>query len=66
MILIVIYPLWNALDPVGFWLLVAGGVVYSVGALIYHFKFPFAHVVWHLFVLLAAMLMFFSVYLYVG
>ncbi|MFK5291188.1 hemolysin III family protein, partial [Lactococcus lactis] len=54
------------LDPVGFWLLVAGGVVYSVGALIYHFKFPFAHVVWHLFVLLAAMLMFFSVYLYVG
>ncbi|WP_282675939.1 hemolysin III family protein [Lactococcus cremoris] len=66
MILIVIYPLWNALHTVGFWLLVAGGVVYSVGALIYHFKFRFAHVVWHLFVLLAAILMFFSVYLYVG
>lgn len=66
MILIVIYPLWQAIDPIGFWLLVLGGVVYSVGAAIYHFRFPFAHVVWHLFVLLAAALMFISVYGYVG
>lgn len=66
MILLAIYPLWQVLEPAGIWLLVAGGVVYSVGAAIYHFKFPFAHVLWHLFVLLAAGLMFFSVYLYVG
>lgn len=65
-ILLAIYPLWQVLEPAGIWLLVAGGVVYSVGAAIYHFKFPFAHVLWHLFVLLAAGLMFFSVYLYVG
>ncbi|RZI48759.1 PAQR family membrane homeostasis protein TrhA [Lactococcus kimchii] len=66
MILLAIYPLWQVLEAAGIWLLVAGGVVYSVGAAIYHFKFPFAHVLWHLFVLLAAGLMFFSVYLYVG
>ncbi|MCL2113296.1 PAQR family membrane homeostasis protein TrhA [Lactococcus protaetiae] len=66
MILIEIYPLWNALNPLAFWLLVIGGVIYSVGALIYHFKFPFAHVVWHLFVLVAAALMFISVYGFVG
>lgn len=66
MILLAIYPLWQVLEAASIWLLVAGGVVYSVGAAIYHFKFPFAHVLWHLFVLLAAGLMFFSVYLYVG
>lgn len=66
MILIAIYPLWQTLSPLGFWLLVAGGIVYSVGAMIYHFKFPFAHVVWHLFVLVAAALMFISVYGFVG
>jgi hemolysin III len=66
MIMIEIYPLWKALSPMGFWLLVAGGVVYSVGAIIYHYKFPFAHVIWHLFVLAAAALMFYSVYGFVG
>lgn len=46
-------------------LLCLGGVSYSLGAFIYSVKkIPFMHVVWHLFVLLAATLMFFSVYLY--
>ena len=47
MILLAIYPLWHTISHTEFWLLVAGGVVYSLGALFYHFKFPFAHVVWH-------------------
>lgn len=60
-----IVPLWNTLNPTAFWLLVAGGVVYTSGAFFYTVKFPFNHVVWHLFVMAAAMLMWFSVYLYV-
>ncbi|MFZ2575963.1 MAG: hemolysin III family protein [Lactococcus hircilactis] len=66
MILLAIYPLWQTISPLDFWLLVSGGVVYSLGALIYHFKFPFAHVIWHLFVLVAALLMWFSVYGFMG
>ena len=66
MILLAIYPLWQAISPLGFWLLVSGGVVYSLGALIYHVTFPLAHVVWHLFVLAAALLLWFSVYGFMG
>jgi hemolysin III len=66
MIMFAILPLYHLLSATGFWLLAAGGVIYTVGAVIYSFKFPFAHVLWHLFVLAAAMLMWFSVYLFVG
>jgi len=65
LVMIAIVPLWRALEPAGFWLLVIGGVIYSVGAIIYSFKFKFAHVVWHLFVIAAAIMMWFSIYLYV-
>lgn len=66
MILLAIYPLWNTITPLQFWLLVAGGVTYSLGALFYHYKFPYAHVIWHIFVLIAAILMWFSVYGFMG
>ena len=58
-----IVPLWNNLPHLSFWLLVLGGIVYTSGAFFYTVKFPFNHVVWHLFVMLAACLMWFSVYL---
>lgn len=49
----------------GFWgtfLLTSGGVSYTVGALFYSIKsVRFMHVVWHLFVMLGAGLMYFSV-----
>ena len=49
----------------GFWgtfLLTSGGVSYTVGALFYSIKsVRFIHVVWHLFVMLGAGLMYFSV-----
>lgn len=60
-------PLYTGLGPVGFWLLVGGGVTYSLGAAIYGLSkknFPLMHVVWHLFVLAAAIMMWFSIYLY--
>ncbi|MDR2833044.1 MAG: hemolysin III family protein [Streptococcaceae bacterium] len=65
LVMLAIVPLWRALEPGGFWLLVSGGVIYSLGAILYSFKFPFAHVIWHLFVLAAAILMWFSIYLYI-
>jgi len=56
----------NSIDPVGFWLIVAGGVAYTGGIIFYvkdnitHF-----HTIWHLFVMLGSVLHFFAVLLYV-
>ncbi|MDR2977733.1 MAG: hemolysin III family protein [Streptococcaceae bacterium] len=66
MVLLAIYPLYQKLPHVAFWLLLAGGVTYTLGAVIYRFKFPFAHVVWHLFVFAAAFFIWLSIYGYVS
>lgn len=58
--------LYVRLSPIGFWLLVGGGVAYTVGAVLYTMKkIPFIHVIWHLFVILGSTLMYFSVLFYV-
>ncbi len=49
-------------DPIVVILMVSGGMVYSVGALVYAFtSFEFHHALWHVFVLVAAILFFFAV-----
>ncbi|MDT2815058.1 PAQR family membrane homeostasis protein TrhA [Vagococcus carniphilus] len=63
--LIAIKPLYIGLGSTGFLLLFLGGVSYTIGAAFYSLKnVKFMHVVWHLFVLLGAIFIFFSVYLY--
>ena len=58
--------LWNGLGRIGFGLLFLGGIVFTVGAVIYSFKsIPFGHVIWHLLVMVGTILMYFSIYLYV-
>lgn len=56
------------IEHLGYWgtfLLASGGVSYTVGALFYSLKsVRFMHVVWHLFVMLGAGLMYFSVLFY--
>lgn len=50
--LIAVIPLIERIQPVTLAWLLAGGVVYTSGTLIYHLnRLPFAHTVWHLFVL---------------
>jgi len=50
--LLVMKPLWTAMDGVGLAWLFAGGIAYSVGV-IFHAKShqPYRHLIWHLFVL---------------
>ncbi len=63
--LIAIKPLYEGLGSTGFLLLFLGGVSYTVGAFFYSLKnVKFMHVVWHLFVLLGAIFIFFSIYLF--
>lgn len=65
-ILFFIPTLWAALPAPGFWLLLAGGLSYTVGAVFYVFKkVPYLHFVFHLFVVAGSVLQFLSVALYV-
>ena len=49
--LLLLKNLWSMADPMISYLLVAGGVVFSIGAGLYLIKKPFVHTVFHLFVL---------------
>ena len=58
-IVTVIQPLHAALNATDFWLLMAGGIVYSAGVLFYVIeKIPYHKAIWHGFVLVAAVLQF--------
>ncbi len=55
--IVIFMPLFirNA-NPQLFWLILAGGILYSIGAVIYAKKgFKYFHMVWHLFVFLGAL-----------
>ncbi len=66
MALLAIQPLFENLPFEGLFLLVAGGLCYSVGVIFFLWeKLPFSHAVWHLFVLGGSVCHFFAVLLYV-
>jgi hemolysin III len=59
MIVTVIRPLAASMAAVDFWLLIAGGLVYSAGIAFYLIeRIPFHKAIWHAFVLVAAVLHF--------
>ncbi len=54
-VLVAIRPLAAAVSPTGLALLVAGGVLYSVGTIFHHWRgLPFQNPIWHAFVVTAA------------
>lgn len=64
--ILIVYPLYQSLHINGIILLFLGGVVYSLGTIFYRKKDNgWMHVIWHLFVVGGAALMFFSIYIYV-
>ena len=66
LVLLVIKPLVAALHAGGLWLLVAGGLAYSVGVFFYVMnRIPFNHAIWHVFVFAGTLLQFLSVFFYV-
>lgn len=65
-IVFAIKPLAASLAPAGLFWLLAGGVSYTVGAILYAIKqVPFNHAIFHVFVLLGSISHFISVYFYV-
>jgi len=64
--LFLIYPIYQSLSDIGFVLLVAGGVAYSLGIPFYLLKSRhYSHAIWHVFVVLGAACHFFSIYYFV-
>jgi len=65
-IIIAINPLMEHLSPAGVVLLLAGGIAYTLGAVIYGVKkITYNHAVFHLFVLAGSMCHFLSIYFFV-
>jgi hemolysin III len=66
--LVALAPLWEALTPVGFAWLAAGGAFYTLGIAFYatDHKLRHGHGLWHLFVLAGSTCHFFAVLLYVA
>ena len=62
MVVMVLKPLAASMAPADFWLLIAGGLIYSLGVIFYVWdRMPYHKVIWHGFVLTAAMLQFSAV-----
>jgi hemolysin III len=65
MILIALKPRLELVPANGLWLLLAGGLSYSVGVVFYIFKnIPYGHSIWHIFVLGGSVCHFLAIYFY--
>ncbi len=66
LVVVAIKPLMAALPPLGWQLLLAGGLAYTFGVIFYVLKkVPYMHAVWHLWVLAGSAFHFFAVVFYV-
>jgi hemolysin III len=66
MVMFTIKPLVASLDPAGLWLLVAGGLCYTLGTIFYVLKkVRYMHAIWHVWVLAGSICHFLAVLLYV-
>ncbi len=65
-VVLLIGPLSRTLPPAGLWLLVAGGLSYTLGTIFYVLKkIPYMHAIWHVFVLGGSICHFLAVLLFV-
>jgi hemolysin III len=66
MVVLVREPIFEAFPQNFIFTILAGGIAYTSGTLVYAAKkLPFYHAIWHLFVLAGSVFFFFAIYLYV-
>ena len=56
--------LFRIMTPAGFWLLLGGGISYTVGAILFGMKKKWMHSIFHVFVVAGSVLQFFAFYWY--
>lgn len=56
-----IFKIWNTKSHEVVWLLLGGGAVYSLGSVFYLMKQKYMHSIWHIFVILGAVLHYFAI-----
>lgn len=65
LIIIAVKPLITSITMNGFFLLLLGGILYTVGAIFYAWRaIPYNHAIWHIFVIAGCAAMYMSIYLY--
>ena len=63
-IILAIHPLLNAMPQISLWLLVGGGVFYTVGVIFYAIKkVKYFHSIWHIFTLFGSVCHYFSIFI---
>jgi hemolysin III len=66
LVVVAIQPLAATIAPAGLWLLIAGGLCYTVGTIFYVMKrVKYMHAIWHVFVLAGSILHFLAVLMFV-
>lgn len=67
LVIIKIHSLYNLLPSVAFWLLLSGGLIYTLGIIFYVLdkKLKFSHFIWHLFVMGGSILHYLMISVYV-
>jgi len=67
LVVFILKPLLRVLPMNGFWLLLAGGLLYTGGIVFYALegKLPYSHGIWHLFVLGGSITQYLAVFFYV-
>ena len=56
--------LFRIMTPMGFWLLLAGGISYTLGAVLFAIRKKWLHSIFHIFVVAGSVLQFFAFYWY--
>lgn len=65
LIIFAIKPLIQSITMQGFILMLAGGLLYTIGAIFYAWRrIPYNHTIWHVFVIAGNACMFFTVFVY--
>ncbi|HRP70959.1 MAG TPA: hemolysin III family protein, partial [Turneriella sp.] len=66
LVVFMVKPVYLALSGPGLWLLLSGGLSYTVGTIFYAMpRLPYHHMIWHLFVLGGSVCHYLCIYLYV-
>ncbi|KGA97332.1 hemolysin D [Alkalihalobacillus alcalophilus ATCC 27647 = CGMCC 1.3604] len=66
LVIVAINPIIEGLPAMGLYLLVGGGLSYTIGTIFYMWRgFKFHHAIWHLFVLVGSIMHFFLIFFFV-